>query len=182
MRSKYYTMVIISRYEIIFNSRGEYAAKSVNPSVCPICGGSLFVRDSRLRICIREDGHTVFYRIRRLRCKECAKIHTELPDCIMPFKRYGAACVENAVDGHNICPAEESTVRRWKRWLQTRSGVFEEMLTAQWQNQHLRPANILSAPLFFQELRNAGAGWLSKLTRHIVNCGYGLHTCFAFCP
>lgn len=37
--------------------------------------------------------------VRRLRCTQCRKIHHELPDCVVPYKRYESACVEQVVSG-----------------------------------------------------------------------------------
>jgi len=57
--------------------------------------------------------------IRRLRCEICGKIHHELPDVLVPYKRYGADVVENAISGK--CSAKygsvsAETVRRFRCW------------------------------------------------------------------
>ncbi|WP_391563866.1 DUF6431 domain-containing protein [Paenibacillus cremeus] len=36
----------------------------------------------------------------RLRCTYCRKIHHELPSCIVPYKRYDSACVEQRRKRH----------------------------------------------------------------------------------
>ena len=42
----------------------------------------------------REDGSTATLIIRRLRCRKCGRIHHELPDSIVPYKRYDADAIE----------------------------------------------------------------------------------------
>jgi len=61
-------------------------------------------------------------RIRRLRCK-CGKIHHELPDILVPYKRYEAACIEKVVSepkGSATIALDESTICRWKAWFRER--------------------------------------------------------------
>jgi hypothetical protein len=57
--------------------------------------------------------------IRRLHCKQCDRIHHELPDCIVPYKRYGASIIKDIVientqtqDIH--CSTE--TIKRIRDW------------------------------------------------------------------
>ena len=65
--------------------------------------------------------------IRRLRCERCGKTHHELPDVLVPYKRYGAEVIENTVKGkysakHGSVSAE--TVRRFRRWWEAVEGHF----------------------------------------------------------
>lgn len=55
--------------------------------------------------------------IRRLRCARCEKIHHELPDILVPYKRHCAETIEKIITGKTaevIC--EESTIRRIVTW------------------------------------------------------------------
>lgn len=54
-------------------------------------------------------------RIRRLQCKNCLKIHHELPDLLVPHKRYAAATIEATLDETEVALAT-STIRRWVSW------------------------------------------------------------------
>ncbi len=56
--------------------------------------------------------------IRRLRCCECEKIHHELPDILVPYKRYGNESFEVVVSGDNnhSVAADESTIYRLRSW------------------------------------------------------------------
>lgn len=56
--------------------------------------------------------------IRRLWCPSCKRIHHELPDFLLPYKRFISACIEKAFRGQDgtVC-CENSTIYRWRRWL-----------------------------------------------------------------
>jgi len=59
--------------------------------------------------------------IRRLRCKQCKKIHHELPDMVIPYKRYSAETIEQIIDGREVgIICEESTIRRIRTWWKLR--------------------------------------------------------------
>jgi hypothetical protein len=57
-----------------------------------------------------------------LKCENKAcpkKYHRELPDIIIPYKRYSAESIEGAIDPKNTdvqVAAEESTIHRWREW------------------------------------------------------------------
>jgi len=57
------------------------------PVKCPGCNGSLVVIGSRNRTMLDDDRNRVVFRIRRLHCKPCSRIHHELPDQCVPYKR-----------------------------------------------------------------------------------------------
>ena len=69
-------------------------------SVCPVCQGTLKPRDTRLRIWC-EEGHDVF------RIKVC-RLHTELPDCLSPYKHYTSETIEGVLDGV-VTPHDETS-------------------------------------------------------------------------
>ena len=59
-----------------------FVMSSDDTPVCPVCGGTLKYRDTRLRIRKKEGGVKEYLMIRRLRCTECHRHHNELPDWI----------------------------------------------------------------------------------------------------
>lgn len=84
-----------------------------------MCSEMLYRRGTRRRVWWQgeEDRKTLV--IRRLYCEQCNKIHHELPDCLVPYKRYGAEIIENIVmDSLPLkdipCPAD--TIRRIRGW------------------------------------------------------------------
>jgi hypothetical protein len=110
----------------------KFYIHSEEESVCPVCGGGLAVIGSRKRKVIAEDGGKVqVLIIRRLRCRECRSVHHELPDTVIPYKRYGAQIIENILEGRTsavIC--EESTIRRIKAWWASMRLYFENILAS----------------------------------------------------
>jgi hypothetical protein len=107
----------------VFSVRG---AESV-PSPC--CGERLMVIGTRLRGYINNSSESVKLNIRRLRCVQCDRIHHELPDFLVPYKRYDAESIERVV--MNLAttdvPVDESTLHRWNCWVNT--------LAPYWLNQ-----------------------------------------------
>ena len=141
------------------------------------------MRDTRVRHIRNEQGEKEAYQLRRLLCRECGKIHIELPDFMQPKKHYAAAVIEAVIDGaRGDCPADNSTISRWKtefcRLRQYLEGALLSLVTRQDRsNQTLLRKNSL-----LDELREDGPGWLTCVTRMLVNTGLGLHTQFACCP
>jgi hypothetical protein len=68
-----------------------------------------------------SSGETRVYNIRRLRCDNCGSIHQELPDLLVPYKRYESDFIEKVLanpSNHDI-PAYESTLYRWSEWFKS---------------------------------------------------------------
>ena len=91
--------------------------KSEETSRCPICVAELHVIGSRSRIVIDSSGKLLRLIIRRLRCGDCGKIHHELPDMVIPYKRHCTTTIEKIITGkcEEVC-CEESTIRRVRQW------------------------------------------------------------------
>ena len=86
---------------------------------CPVCDGLLTIIGSRARTRRTPEGIRHILIIRRLRCLHCRHIHHELPDCLVPFKRYDAEALESfAIQGPTAAvAADTSTLVRWQAWL-----------------------------------------------------------------
>ena len=97
-------MVIISRYRIVKlykNGIEEYKVLSYESALCPKCGSTLHtVVGSRIRKLYSIEGNKKDYRIRRLYCTSCRKIHHELPDVIVPYKSYDVSSIYNIIIGN----------------------------------------------------------------------------------
>jgi hypothetical protein len=101
---------------------------------------------------------------------------------MQPFKRYESEVVEAVLDNADEwCPAEGRTMKRWRDWFMSRAGMFEAKLRSLKQRLEGDTANILCPPSLLHEIRSTGIGWLSRLTRQLVNSENEIHTCFAFC-
>ena len=98
---------------------------------CPICGGRLTGYGWRERKVIESDGSAVIFLLHRLVCAACGKIHHELPDSMIPYKRHCAATVENVISDNyvDVC-CEESTIRRIRLWWQTMYLYFKGVCDA----------------------------------------------------
>jgi len=59
--------------------------------------GALLMFGTRQRGLIGSDGGKMILIIRRLYCPKCDRIHHELPDCIVPYKRHCAETLEQIV-------------------------------------------------------------------------------------
>jgi len=72
-------------------------------------------RDSRKRLVKDSEGNLYTFQLRRLKCLVCGSIHLELPDYIQPQKHYFKLTIARAIENNNICAADDSTIRRWKK-------------------------------------------------------------------
>ena len=122
------------------------------------------------------------YRLARLRCKSCGTLHLQLPDFMQPHKQYGADVVETVLDGvESHCPADESTIRIWKRQFKQNASHVENGLRTVWSRIHGKHFPLLSQRSLLDELKNKGVGWLTKVTQILLEAGLGVPTRFAFC-
>lgn len=72
------------------------------------------VRDSRKRTVLDESGEKYVFRLRRFFCDTCKNIHLELPDCVVPRKRYSKDAINMVVSGKcDYYIMDQSTIYRW---------------------------------------------------------------------
>ena len=179
-------MIIIARYEERFNEERSVfhiiRLESEEDPVCPVCSGELKAKDSRRRHVIQADGSRKYYQLRRLRCRKCRGIHTELPACIQPRKHYGAEVIEGELDQRRTdCPAEESTRRRWRNAFSRAKDQIDGVLRSIWTKMFEKKYPLLSPeqPLL-DRLIGAGSGWLALVNQLLIEAGHGPRTRFAF--
>ena len=90
--------------------------RSLDAPFCPDCGSLCSGYDTRSRRVISDDGNSTVYRLRRVRCPDCDKLHLVLPDFMCPRKHYSAAVIADVLKGRGAgCPAEASTMWRWRQ-------------------------------------------------------------------
>jgi transposase len=93
-------MIIISDYDTWRDAKGRIHILSKEKIGCPICTNALKVRDSKERkVILPGDKEKTRLVIRRLICDKCHKLHSELPDMVVPYKRHGRETVEAIVNG-----------------------------------------------------------------------------------
>jgi hypothetical protein len=159
----------------------------LNP--CPCCDGNLKVRGSKKRKRITSEGKKLTLQIRVLKCLDCKRIHHELPDIIVPYKRYDRESIEAVITGGTILEvavsADESTINRWKKWFTTMSYHFIGCLISIAIKYNKVSAKYLSElpksvlQRIFHFVGNAPA-WLARVVRSVVNSNNWAHTRSAF--
>ena len=83
---------------------------------CPICQGNLKHYDRRIRKAISSE-EVNRYSLRRLRCQACGKLHLELPNILLPYKRYEAKVIVAVISGDAVqVPNEARTIKKIRRW------------------------------------------------------------------
>lgn len=126
--------------------------------------------------------------IRRLRCCDCHKIHHELPDLLVPYKRHASESIEAVVAGGDHCvAADESTIRNWRRWFAQSAGYLQcclASITARYHVSFAEPLSHLpgSALQGIWHYVGDAPGWLARVVRSVANANLWLHTRSAFCP
>ena len=133
---------------------------------CPCCEGDLFVRGTCRRQAINSAGSKVQYQLRVLQCRDCRRTHRELPDPLVPYKRYDGEAIMYIENDPSNAPCNIRSVPLilgWLAWFITYANHICE-------SQSL----ILSTPLS----KTSGKTRLQKfmsLVRIVVNSGNWSH-------
>jgi hypothetical protein len=178
-------MICLANYRLILDKEknNEYYVKSEEKSICPVCGCSeLKVIGSRKRNALKEDGETIILIIRRLRCKNCRRIHHELPDILVPYKRYTSKVIEAILDGTlpEVC-CENSSIFRIKKWFDKASEYIAGCLSAIAAQLSLEiKSGGGPASRRIKDLVGEATGWLARAVRTIVNTNNWIQTRSAF--
>lgn len=147
---------------------------------CPNCLAELNPYDRRDRKYRDGNGDRHCLSLRRLRCvsKKCRRIHTELPDSLIPYKRYAASVVEAVLTGTaDNAPEEETTRRRWREWYRRMARHFQGVLTAERRHLSEIARTLLASPeKFICKARLLGEPVLAELVRLTVNTGNWITT------
>jgi len=175
-------MIILPEFELIYNAdKAIYIVVSKHDAaaLCPECGQVLSYRDSRLRVCKTHGGKKSYLLIRRLKCCHCHRLHNELPDILAPYKHYETEVIEDVVDG--VIDADdieteaypcETTMRRWREWVERNTYRIDGMLKSTgYRFLGFSEQLLKSSVSLLNELRRDGAGWLGIILRIIYNSG-----------
>lgn len=176
------TMIIIMDYslECKANSSSLYVkSKEIVP--CPCCDGRLNVCGSRKRGLLQADGSCTTLIIRVLQCVDCKRTHRELPDIVIPYKRYESDVFETILadtehrDKLVDYPCEQRTAIRIKLWFYLMHHYFEGIIRSLNESFHIEAP--VTLPLY--PLSNQPAGWLKHLVRSVVNSSRWQQVCSA---
>ena len=155
-----------------------FFVRSLEPFFCPCCQFSeKKVIGSRNRSIIESDSNVIIFRIRRLRCKACQKIHHELPDKVLPYKRHEVKSIEEVLDETPLLSitADGPTIRRWKSWFNGLACHFLGALSSallKGRGKTEKTPFIGTALQRIQFYVGNAPGWLSRVVQSVVknNC------------
>lgn len=109
-------MITTDKYTLEYDTAaGAYRLNSQQAPYCPVCGYLMSGYDNRRRKAIDGSGAVYWLILRRLYCPRCKALHIELPNTLVPYKQYEAAVMDRAEDPAGSCPADNATMRRWKK-------------------------------------------------------------------
>ncbi len=152
-----------------------FFVRSAESGICPCCIGELTVKGSRPRVWYQSSGERAKLIIRRLYCDACKKIHHELPDILVPYKRYDAESIEGivSVPARTDIAADESTLARWRSWFFAWV-VYAEGCLQSISIRFNQPVDDLSngpqtALLSLGRYVGLTMGWLSRIVHSLVN-------------
>lgn len=152
-----------------------FFVRSAENGICPCCIGELTVKGSRLRAWYQSSGVRAKLIIRRLYCDACKKIHHELPDILVPYKRYDAESIEGivSVPVRTDIAADDSTLARWRSWFLAWA-VYAEGCLQSISIRFNQPVDDLSngpqtALLSLGRYVGLAVGWLSRIVQPLVN-------------
>jgi hypothetical protein len=164
-----------------------FFVRSAEKIPCPCCSGTLRVIGSRQRKYIKSSGETSVLRIRRLGCQDCGRIQHELPDILVPFKRYDSASIEAVVTGNAALhvAADEATLCRWRNWFRELAPYFVGCLASiairffskAADDLPSHPRSVLQRIWQFTERTT---GWLARVVRSVTNLNLWVQTRSAF--
>ncbi len=148
---------------------------------CPCCQSPLEHRDYKLRIMKLEGGERRFLRVERRICTNggCRKIHTALPDCLVPYKHYASEVIAGVLD-EIITPEDaeaedypcEATMARWHHWLMANYFRIEGYLKSIGHClMGLESGLLTSTVSLLETLRLSNGCWLETILRTIYNSG-----------
>jgi len=147
--------------------------------LCPQCDTRLEYQCRVIRPLKNSAGEKSNYSIRVLKCSntECPrKYHRELPDIIVPYKRYGAPTIEEVIESDEKdikAAAKYSTVARWKKWF-VREQIYILMALAGVAivlGADVDLTLLLEKPIIktIKKIVGRSIGWLCEAVRILVN-------------
>jgi len=112
-------MIIVNEYRIEYSAlMNAYYIWADEPLLCSFCGCEKVIKKGwRKRGSIDHLENSKILMVRRIKCKDCGKMHHVLPDTIVPYKHYNTEAIERIIRGkaeETFC--SESEINRIKSW------------------------------------------------------------------
>jgi len=164
-----------------------FFVRSMEQIPCPCCGEHLNVIGSRRRKYLTSLSQPKVLVIRRLRCCHCSRIHHELPDILVPYKRYASEAIEPVVaDEPALSVAvDESTLTRWRHWFAECAEHFAgclESIRIRYGHDSAQGPSTLASSVLQRIWHYVGESplWLARVVRPVANTNHWIHTRSAF--
>lgn len=168
-------MLITNNYELIYNeTKGIYYLCINETSLyCPDCGQEIVYRDSRQRIWDHCNEPTDWILIHRMFCRTCNRLHTVLPDVLVPHKHYGASEIETVLESEvRSDEVSDSTVARWRQWIKGNTVQIEGVLQSLKLETEDKLPGLRNNENLSGRLKTITRNWLSVVSRLVVNGGF----------
>lgn len=175
------TMIIVSEYTEFDKGDGSIIINCTEDCICPICQSPVSHRDWKPRIKKLDGGLVQWLVIERRQCENegCRRIHSILPDILMPYKHYVSDLIMGVIDGdvepedpvNEDYPCDE-TMRRWMRWF-----IANLFRAEGYCRQALRQAHgssmdaTQSGTPILDGIRKSCERWLPAVLRMVYNSG-----------
>jgi hypothetical protein len=117
-----------------------------------VCGGELFTKGLRKRKLILSGEEKITLMIRRLQCEHCGRIHHELPDILVPYKRHCSATIEAVIGGGDQVAVETRTNQRIAEWWRKVGTYFLRVMKSLFVKYEIPP---VEKPAFGEVVRAA---------------------------
>lgn len=82
--------------------------------ICPNCGGTLKFYDVVNRTVLDYEREKHFISVRRLVCTNCKRTHREIPEDVIPYRRYYKHVIFEADQDYIDDYPCEMTLKRWR--------------------------------------------------------------------
>lgn len=129
-------------------------------------------KDRRERIGRSYDGEKKIYLVRRMYCRDCRRMHTELPDFLIKYKHYEAQIVEDGIEEQIPAwcnhPVPE-TIRRWQIWFRHILPLLNAALASVYTELEDQLPSFFRKIDYVEQLRSKGEGWLATVLDILIN-------------
>jgi hypothetical protein len=106
-------------------------------------------------------------------CRTCNKLHTVLPDVLVPHKHYGAAEIETVLESEvRSDEVSDSTATHWRQWVKGNEAQIEGVLQSLKLKSDDKLPELRSNESLFSQLKTISRNWLSVLSRLVINGGF----------
>ena len=147
-------------------------------ALCPNCGNRLLYHCRVIRTLTDKESNKSHYSIRVLKCdnKACpTTYHRELPNTIVPYKRFDAESIEEAISLERsdiAVSADESTIWRWRKWFKVSAVYIMMALVSVAATVDVETSSLINSNNNIEQIKEIvgqKVNWLKETVRILVN-------------